>query len=260
MMSLLRILVLLICVYGAIAAMVFLGQRGLLYHPTHRPMNSIMDPWIVADENWGMVRPTENPSGVWLVLHGNGGQAAHRDYLLEQVPDDVAVYVLEYPGYGNRLGRTNEENINAAAVAAWQRLRSIHPELPIGVIGESIGSGPGAWLAQQDAPPEKIVLLVPFDQLYRVAAERFWWLPVKVLMRDQWDNVAALRDYRGEIEIYAAADDRIIPVERAKALASAYPQARFEMMLGGHNSWQWDERFELPARSDVAAELPASVQ
>ncbi len=258
--SFLRILGVLVGLYFVVGGFVFFAQRSLLYHPTHRVVDTLMERWEERGEYWGYQRVVSDPTGVWLVLHGNGGQAAHRDYLLEQVADDVAVFVLEYPGYGDRLGMTTEENINEAAAFAWQHLRATYPNLPIGVIGESIGSGPAATLARQSNPPDKIVLLVPFDQLHRVAGDRFWWLPVKWLMRDNWDNVASLRNFHGEIEIYAARDDEIIPVERAKALAGAYPQARMVLMDGGHNSWQWNERFVLPVPAGVALPAPSSVQ
>lgn len=251
--SLLRILGALVGVYLLFGGVVFLAQRSLLYHPTHRAVDTLMERWEAEGEYWGYRRAAAQPAGVWLILHGNGGQAAHRDYLLEQLADDVSVYVLEYPGYGDRPGLTTEENINEAAARAWRHLRDTHPDLPMGVIGESIGSGPAAWLAGASEAPDKIVLLVPFDRLHRVAAARFWWLPVKWLMRDDWDNVAALAGFGGELEIYAAAQDEIIPVERARALAAAYPAARWEVMEGGHNTWQWNQPFALPRRPDVAA-------
>lgn len=253
-MSLIRIAAVLLCVYAAVGALVFVSQRSLLYYPTHRTVDSVMTPWKVAGQPWGMVRAGKTPSQVWLVTHGNGGQASHRDYLLEYLGADVAVYVLEYPGYGDRLGQPSEENINAAAAMAWQHLRATYPGVPMGVLGESIGSGPAAWLAGQVDPPDKTVLLVPFDQLHRVAADRFWWLPVKWLMRDNWDNVAALDGYDGQLEIYAARDDEVIPVERAQALAAAYPEARFEIMAGSHNSWQWEGRFDMVTASESASE------
>lgn len=246
MSSLFRVLFLLVLAYLLIAGAVYAFQRSLAFHPTHFKVDSVMQPWVEAGQNLGYVRAVESPAGVWLVLHGNGGQAAHREYLLEQVADDTVVYVLEYPGYGDRPGLASAANFNAAAREAYAAIRELHPGIPRGLIGESIGSGPASVLASGKHPPAKVVLLVPFDQFYRVAAERFPWLPVKWLLRDQWDNGAALRDYRGQIEIYAAPDDEVIPFKHARALADKLPAARMIEMRGGHNSWTLGGRFELP--------------
>lgn len=249
--SLLRILGLLAGLYLLFGVGVFFAQRSLLYHPTHRAVESVMERWVVEGQYLGFCRPVENPTGVWLITHGNGGQAAHRDYLLEQVEATTAVYVLEYPGYGERLGRPTQDSINRAAAEAWRLIQAAHPGIPAGVIGESIGSGPASLLAREANPPDKMVLLVPFDRLYRVAAAQFWWLPVKQLMRDQWDNQAALQGFAGSVEIYAAAEDEVIPKERAQALADAVDSARYVEMPGSHNAWVWDELFVLGPEAPV---------
>lgn len=249
-----RVLILLTFAYLLIAGAVYVFQRTLVFHPTHHDVDTGMEPWRVDGQQIGYVRATESPTGVWLVLHGNGGQAAHRDYLLQHLANDVTVYVMEYPGYGQRPGLAAAQTFNDAAVAAYASIRSVHGSIPVGVIGESIGSGPASLLAEEAPVPEKIVLLVPFDQLHRVAGSRFPWLPVKWLMRDQWDNVAALAKYTGPVEIYAARDDEVIPFRHAKALADGLPRARLITMAGGHNSWEWEEQFMIATSPELAVD------
>ncbi len=256
MIPFIRVLLLLFVAYLLIAGAVYVFQRAFVFHPTHRQVDSIMEPWQVDGQHLGFFRAAESPVGVWLVLHGNGGQAAHRDYLLQHVADDVTIYVVEYPGYGSRSGLTSAENINRAATVAYGIIRERHGSLPIGVIGESIGSGPASLLSAEAPPPAKVVLLVPFDQLHRVAGSRFPWLPVKWLMRDQWDNVAALQKYTGPVEIYATRDDEVIPFKHARALADALPNARLIEMPGGHNSWELEDQFTIPQPTDLAVKLP----
>ncbi len=81
------------------------------------------------------------------------------------------------------------------------------------------------------------MLIVPFDSLEKVVSKKFFWLPVKYLLLDKWDNVAALKDYQGPIEIYGARDDEVIPVRHARSLAEQLPRARFVELPGGHNDW-----------------------
>ncbi len=107
------------------------------------------------------------------------------------------------------------------------------------MIGESIGSGPACTLASATRPPDKIVLIVPFDTLYRVTSSRFYFLPVWLLLLDRWDNIAALSNYHGPIDIFAAKQDEVIPYRHAQSLAEACPHAKLHTIGGGHNDWSY---------------------
>jgi len=131
--------------------------------------------------------------------------------------------------------------MNKAAVEAYQILRKEFPVTPIGVIGESIGSGPASFLASMNPPPEKIVLVVPFDTFLSVASEHMPYFPVGAMLKDNWDNVSALRGYSGPIDIFGAIDDQIIPCEHAKRLAAALKNANLVLIEGGHNDWSRSE-------------------
>jgi pimeloyl-ACP methyl ester carboxylesterase len=112
----------------------------------------------------------------------------------------------------------------------------------VGVVGESLGSGPASILTSLDPPPDKLVLVVPFDQLALVAKELFpSWL-VGLMLTNDWDNVAALKHYQGPVQIFGAESDEIIPVTHAKALAAGVPGAKFTLIKGGHNEWSHANR------------------
>jgi pimeloyl-ACP methyl ester carboxylesterase len=104
-------------------------------------------------------------------------------------------------------------------------------------LGESIGSGPASFLACEKVPPDKIVLIVPFDSLLSVASEKFYFLPVRLILRDAWDNIKSLNDFQGPVEIFGATDDSIIPIAHAKRLAAKVAHAHFVEIRGGHNDW-----------------------
>ncbi|MET0262579.1 MAG: alpha/beta hydrolase, partial [Rariglobus sp.] len=149
---------------------------------------------------------------MWLVLHGNAGQASNRQYIVDCLPADAAVYIMEYPGYGLRAGKPSMKSINAAAVEAFTELRKNFPDLPIGVIGESLGTGPASYLCSRDETPDRLILIVPYNKLVNVAKEHIRFLPVSLLMRDKWDNGKALTAYKKPIDIYAATNDTVIPI------------------------------------------------
>ncbi|TWU60272.1 Alpha/beta hydrolase family protein [Rubripirellula tenax] len=223
--------------YVVVVAVVFFFQRHLLYFPSHHDGASRLSPWIESEQAIGFCREVPDATTIWLMTHGNGGQAADRDYVLGRMSETDSLYVLEYPGYGAREGKPTRASINQTAADAYRLLRSRNPNATICVLGESLGSGPACSLAKEATPPDKIVLVVPFESLASVAAKRFFFLPVRLLLLDRWDNVAALKDYQGPVEIFGATNDEIIPVKHAKTLTEQVTGARFTPIPGGHNDW-----------------------
>jgi len=232
-----RIALILLLVYLGLVAIVYFSQRSLLYFPSHIASPTELTLWKNEGHVIGYCRVVPHARTLWLMMHGNAGQAADRDYVLPRMSDADSLYVLEYPGYGARGGSPTQTSINQAAIEAYQLLRRQNPHTPVCVLSESIGSGPACLLAAQNPPPDKIVLVVPFDILSSVAAGHFPWLPVRLLLHDNWDNIAALSHYTGPVDIYGAQADNVIPIRHAQALAKAVPQAQFIEIIGGHNDW-----------------------
>ncbi len=212
-------------------------ERTLIFYPTHQAPDGSLTPWLKDGQVIGYARVVESPKNVWLMLHGNGGQASDRSYVLPKFSPGDSVYILEYPGYGAREGKPSTKSFNRAAEEAYRLLRATFPRTPVCVASESIGSGPATLLAGLEPPPDKLVLVVPFDRFSLVAKDHYPGWVVGLLLSNDWDNVKALAPYKGPVEIFGAKDDEIIPVKHAKALAAAVPQARFTLIEGGHNDW-----------------------
>jgi uncharacterized protein len=212
-------------------------ESSFLYFPTHTANESALTEWTINGALAGYARTVNSPRGIWLITHGNAGQASQRQYIVDLLPSDVSIYVLEYPGYGLRPGKPSMKTINAAAHEAYACLRALHPDIPLGVLGESLGSGPASFLCSLSSPPDRAVLVVPYDNLLSVAKQHIRYLPVDLLMRDKWDNIAALSAFRGPVMIFGATHDTVIPVEHARNLAKSVPQARYIELPCGHNDW-----------------------
>lgn len=217
-------------------------QRAYVFYPSHEQRQSGLTPWQVNGRIIGYSRPVPAPENVWLMLHGNAGQAADRAYAMPSFSEHDAVFILEYPGYGRRDGKPSKASIDAAAVEAYALLRTTFSETPVCVMAESIGSGPACSLASQSPPPDKIVLVVPFDTLTRVAADHVPYLPVGLIWGPSWDNIRSLSRYKGPVDIFGALQDAVIPIEHARKLASSVPSATFHSFQGGHNDWSRDGR------------------
>src|SRR5271170_5111964 len=212
-------------------------QRRYVYYPTHHPDPPGLARWRAGDQILGYSREVAAPKNIWLMMHGNAGQASDRGYALAAFSAQDSVYLLEYPGYGDRPGTPSMQSINRATTEAYEILSRRFPDTPLCVVGESIGSGPASMLARNPRPPAKIVLITPFDVLSRVAADHLPLLPVRLLLRDNWNNIEALRGYQGALGIFAARDHGVIRIAHPRALAGSKPQALFHQIDGGHNQW-----------------------
>lgn len=221
-------------------------QTNLLFFPSHHPSDKGLSHWKSNDGKIiGYSRPTKQPENVWLMLPGNAGQAADRAYALSSFSERDSVYILEYPGYGTREGTPSKASIDEAAIEAFHLLQQTFSDQSVCVVGESIGTGPACSLAAQSSPPEKIVLITPFDKLTSVAARMVGAPLANVLLEAKWDNIQSLAQYEGLVEIFAAERDRVIPVDHAKNLARSHPGAQLRIIPGGHNDWSTDERVKI---------------
>ena len=179
------------------------------------------------------------------MLHGNGGQASDRIYAIPCFSPSDSVFILEYPGYGTREGIPSAEAFNRAAKEAYLFLRASYPQTPVCVVGESIGTGPATSLASLSPAPDKLVLIVPFDELSRVAEDHFPSYLVRLILKNNWDNVAALSNYKGAVDVFGAENDTVIPVRHAQALAAAVSSSKLLVMKGGHNDWSYPGRVQI---------------
>src|SRR5215469_1281919 len=111
----LRIAAIPLAVYLVLVAIVFFCQRSMLFFPSHLAPSTKLTPWLDGKRTIGYCQEVPKPSTIWLMTHGNAGQAADRDYVLSRMSDEDSLYVLEYPGYGMREGRPCLESMNQAA-------------------------------------------------------------------------------------------------------------------------------------------------
>ncbi len=229
-------------------------QRRLIYYPSKESSAALGH----LAQHAGFA-PLENPAGetvawihlpddgdppdaVFLVFHGNAGHALHRSYYrsaLRRLSDDRwACAVLEYPGYGARDGTPSQRSFEEAAEEVYGILRSRFAA-PVYLIGESLGSGPATALAAQH--PEEVrglLLVTPFTSLADVGRTHYPFLPVGLLLRDNFDNAANLEGYGGPVAVLVAGRDRIVPAALGEKLLQTYagPGRLWSQPKADHNS------------------------
>ncbi len=231
--------------YLVVCALVGIFQRRIIYFPFHKPEAAMLAeagdvgavPWRAAEGaiiGWKSPARAQPAANRLVVFHGNAGYALHRSYYrqaFERLDGGRLweVFLLEYPGYGARPGALGEASFIAAGQRALAELQAADSR-PIFLLGESLGSGLASALAARE--PQRVAgvfLITPFARLGDVAAQRYWFLPVRLMLRDPWDNVAALRSYPGPLAVLVAGKDEVVTAAQGKLLHETF--ARRKLLL-----------------------------
>ncbi len=97
-------------------------------------------------------------------------------------------------------------------------------------MGRSLGSGVAVYVASQ-RPVTRLVLVTAFDSLVNVAREHFWWLPVRLLLRDRYDSTSRAREVTAPVLMVVAGEDEIISRVRSDALAAAFVPGQVQIRV-----------------------------
>lgn len=175
---------------------------------------------------------------VMLFMHGQGGRLAVQTGRWRRIREaGLGVLALSYRGYPGSTGSPSEEGLALDARAAYDWLRTRHAAPDIVLHGHSLGSGVAVRLASE-VEVGGVVLEAPFTAAVDVAAERMPWLPVSLLMLDQFRSRDRIRDVKAPVLIVHGDRDSVIPVahaERLYALARE-PKAFVRMPGSDHNT------------------------
>ena len=181
---------------------------------------------------WGL-HTSASPA---LIYFGGNGEDLAAD-----LPDfdtafpDRAIYLMNYRGYGGSTGKPSESALIADAQATYDVVHKTHEK--IAVMGRSLGTGVATALAIT-REVEKVVLVTPYDSVASVAAERYSWAPVRLLIKDDYNSVKRIPAVRVPTLVVIAEKDDSIPRAHSDALLAAIPSAlRHSIVIpnGTHN-------------------------
>ncbi|SRR6056297_2823510 len=192
-----------------------------------------------AVENDG--KENSAPPRYLVFFHGNGTKAIWSRGFIERLSAATGATVLaaEYRGFGADRVRLSESGVVADSVAAVDSFcdaLGIKPQ-DVFVYGSSLGGGCAAAVARQ-RPVKGVILERSFDRLVDVAAGMYPYMPVRWLMRNRFDSIARLKDFRGPVLQIHGDVDVVVPIHHAKRLQKALTtkdQTFIERQGLGHN-------------------------
>jgi len=234
--------------YLIFAGFLFIFQSRYVYYPEHilvaDPGNIGLDFESVCFEAADGVKlsgwfiPGEGAQGVILFCHGNAGNISHR---LESIQIfhrlGLDVFIFDYRGYGQSEGKPTEPGTYKDAEAAWRYLveeRQVNPGQVI-IFGRSLGGAVASWLAQ-GRTPGALVLESTFTSLPDIAATLYPYLPVRLLLRFEYNTAEYLGGVDCPVLIVHSRDDEMMPSSHGRRLFEmARGPKQFLEISGTHN-------------------------
>lgn len=182
--------------------------------------------------------PPDAGRKVMLFFHGQGGQLVIQTGRWRRIREaGHGVLALSYRGYPGSKGSPTETGINLDARAAYDWLAERHAKQDIILHGHSLGSGVAVYLAA-GVEAHALVLEAPFSAAVDVASERMPWLPVGLLMLDQFRSRDRISQVRMPVLIVHGGRDAVIPPAHSERLFSLAnePKVFARVVDGDHNT------------------------
>lgn len=225
----------------AFVAVIWFGQRSLMYFPTsHVPPAADVglpdaEPVQLQTEDgldlaaWFVAATPPSSGYTAVVFHGNGGNRADRAPLARGLSRlGIAVLLVDYRGYGGNPGLPSEDGLarDARAALSYVRARPDVDPRRIVFFGESLGTGVAIRLAVDD-PPAALILRSPFTSFVEVANHHYPFLPGRWLMRDQYASLGRVAGLRSPTLVIAGDADTIVPAADSRALFDELPEPKY---------------------------------
>lgn len=230
--------------YLGVAGLLYAYQRDFLYFPDNRrplAQGNVTEIELTTRDGLKLLAwyvPPQEGKPVLLYFHGNGGNISNRTSRLSRFADaGFGVLMPEYRGYGGNPGRPSEVSLHSDAAAAVTFLESQRIALDrIIVYGESLGTGVATRVASEQQVAA-LVLEAPYTSITAMAAAQFPFLPVRLMLHDQFDSLSRIAQVRAPILIMQGDRDAVVPPALGRELFAAAPEPKefWSSPEGGHD-------------------------
>lgn len=161
---------------------------------------------------------------VIMYFRGNAQSFSREHERYEQWADDgYGFLAFDYRGFPGSPGDVSEASILADSLAAFDWLKA--KGYRIVLWGRSLGSGPATWVAKE-READALYLETPFDSAVAVAADRYGFVPVGWLMKDQFHVDDWIKDVTEPVAVAHGTADKTIAVYHGKRVYDLAPNKR----------------------------------
>ena len=229
-----------VAAYLGLGALMYVAQRALMYFPDRvrtppaaAGLPQAQEVWLDTADGERVIAwhvPPRGDKPVVIYFHGNGGALNLRvDRFTRLTAAGFGLLALSYRGYGGSTGKPTEAGLIEDARAAYAYAAERYSRIVLW--GESLGTGVAVALAAEK-PVTHLILDAPYTSTVDVAADLYWFLPVRLLMKDQFRSDERIKRVTAPVLILHGEADNIIPIRYGERLLAMVPgrkqMARFK--------------------------------
>jgi len=238
-----KVLLFLVVLYLVVCCVIYLYPLPFFYNPTSRvsniehareydyPAQEVKYNSADGTPLFAWFTPPQKGKKIIVFMHGNSHNIEEFYHKMKTFAyDGYGTMLPEYRGFGGVKGKINQQNLENDAIAAIRYLNNLgYKNSDIYVYGMSLGSHMATHSVYKLQATEKfagLILEVPFDSLLHTAQAQVPFLPLSLIMRDEYDNLAEIQEIQSPILIMGGTIDETIPIELAINLYNHAPNPK----------------------------------
>ena len=185
--------------------------------------------------------PADENDKVVMFFHGNGSAVfSNHDIYRDIAAQGIGVLGVGYPGYPGSSGTPSQPAIERASKIQREFLidKGIEPGRLV-YFGTSLGSGVASQLAENH-PPALLILDAPFNSILDMGRRQLPFLPVKLLMKDQYRSDEAIKNLNVPMIWTHGTADKVVPITQGQKLYDGYNGPKSAHIIeGGQHTNLW---------------------
>ena len=261
--NLLQIILVIFFIYFLILVFLYFYQRNLLYHPNEN--NYSEDKISVEIENV-KIKTSDNIELLgWyheknlkdfktlIFFHGNAGSLENRIHKLNHFRDmNINFLIIAWRGFSGNKGNPSEQGLYEDGKSAidWLIKKGVSEKNLI-LYGESLGTGVATHLAQ-NKNFAGVILETPFTSMIDAAKKFYPYIPVKMLLKDKFENYKKIKNIDSPILIMHGEADQLVPFSMGKKIYEIANEPKYSYFTKYDNHMmEYDENLVLALKSFI---------
>ncbi|MDM8557276.1 alpha/beta fold hydrolase [Candidatus Parabeggiatoa sp. HSG14] len=227
-------------VVGVFALLFYIGlyfmQDKILF--CQRPLQTAIQDWIIQTypdseieittdsgiqlHGWLLKKSHQEKTPLVIYFGGNSEEVSGMAYHFERFAD-CSLLLINYRGYGLSEGKPSERNLFNDAETIFDNIIQRQDIDPNGIVamGRSLGTGVAVHLAAR-RPLKGVILVSPYDSIFRVAQRHFPFVPIKLLLKNPFNVIKLAPSITTPMLALVAQQDTLIPAIHSHRLANKW--------------------------------------